>query len=86
MAIARTAIAELAPSTFQSRARARGSAWRTTRELSMRFVNRKTSSLGSERSLHSSLVSHVTDRGASSATLPAPRNWLKMFASVAISF
>ena len=44
---------------------------------------RYTSSLGSARSLHSSLVSHVTVRGASTA-LPAPRNWLKIFASVAI--
>ena len=77
--------AKLAPPTnFQSRARAFGSAWRMTRELSIRLAKRYTSSLGSERSLNSSLVSHVTDRGAASATLPAPMNWLKIFASVAI--
>ena len=51
-----------------------GSAWRITRELSIRLENRYTSSLGRARSLHSSLVSHVTDRGAASATLPAPIN------------
>ena len=74
------------PTSFQSRARAFGSACRTTRELSIRLVKKYTSSFGIGRRAYESLTRVAVRSAVDYAMLPAPKKLLKKVASVAQLF
>src|SRR5688572_8184773 len=86
MAIRLMAAKPAPPTSFQSRARAFGSAWRTTRELSIRLVKKYTSSFGTGRRAYKSLTRVAVRSAVDSAMLPAPIRLLNIVASVAIPF